>query len=68
MELKWAKPVYQEFFIVRLGGLHTVMHFMKAIGKQMQSTGLLEVWTESDLQGQKTVENFIAGKGNEKSI
>ena len=38
VELKWAKPVYQEFFIVRLGGLHTVMNFMKAIGKHMQST------------------------------
>ena len=68
MELKWAKPEYQEFLIVRLGGLHTAMNFMKAIGKQMQSTGLLEVWTESDLQGQKTAENSMAGKGYEKSI
>jgi hypothetical protein len=68
MDLKWAKQEYQEFLIVRLGGFHTAMNFMKAIGKHMQSTGLLEVWCESGLLGEKTAENAMMGKGYEKAI
>ena len=34
----------------------------------MQSTGLLEVWTESNLMGQKTDENVMAGKYFPKAV
>ena len=40
MQLKWSNPAYQEFLFPRLGGLHTAMNFLKAIGQHMQSTGL----------------------------
>ena len=68
MELKWCNPEYQEFLIPRLGGLHTAMNFLKAIGQHMQSTGLDQVWVESDLLGAKTALNALYGKGYEKSV
>ena len=34
----------------------------------MQSTGLLEVWRESNLMGQKTAENVMAGKDFSKVL
>ena len=37
--------------IVRLGGLHTAMSFVKVIGKHIQSSGLQEAWVESNLTG-----------------
>ena len=30
-ELKWAKPEYQGFLIVKLGGLHIALKFMEVI-------------------------------------
>ena len=68
MGLKWAHPEYQEFLVPKLGGLHISMNFMKAIGEHMQSTGLLEIWTESNLLGPKTVTNALLGKDYEKGI
>ncbi|MES9881882.1 MAG: hypothetical protein ABW185_13470, partial [Sedimenticola sp.] len=68
MTLKWLNESYQEFLIPRLGGFHTTMNFMKSIGQHMQSTGLMEVWVDSNLLGQKTAENVMAGKGYEKSV
>ena len=58
---------YQEFLIVRLGGFHTIINFLKILGQHMQSTRLLEVWTESNLMGQNTAENVMAGKDFSKA-
>ena len=68
MQLKWATKEYQEFIIPRLRGLHTAMIFMKAIGQHFKSTGLLEVWIDSDLFSQKTAVNYLAAKDYEKVI
>ena len=68
MELKWAKPEYQNFLIVRLGGLHTAMNFLKAIGKHIQSSGLPDAWIESKLLGPKTAEQVLAGKSYARGI
>jgi len=62
MELKWAKPEYEEWLFVRLGGLHTALNFLKAIGQHMQSSGLLDVWTESHTLGPRAAEQVLAGK------
>ncbi len=68
MDLKWAKKEYQEFLSLRLGGLHTAMNFMKAIGQHLKSTGILEVWIDSGLLGRKTAENAMIGKTYEKAV
>ena len=47
MELKLEKKDYQNFLIVRLGGLQRILAFLKAIGKHINSSGLLEAWVES---------------------
>lgn len=62
MELKWAKPEYEECLFVRLGGFHTSLNFLKAIGQHMQSSGLLDVWTESNTLGPRAAEQVLAGK------
>lgn len=68
MELKWANDEIQEILIPRLGGLHTAMNFLKAIGQHMNSTGLLDLWIDSDLMGSKTALNVLEGKGYEKAV
>ena len=35
MELKWTKQEYERCLVVRLGGLHTSLNFLKAIGQHM---------------------------------
>lgn len=67
MELKWAKDEYQEFLIIRMGGLHTSLVFLKVIGKHMQSSGLMQAWIESGLFGPGTAEQVILGKGKSYS-
>lgn len=62
MELKWAKEEYQNLLVVRLGGLHISLNFMKVIGKHMDCSGLVEAWVESNLLGPKTAEQVMAGK------
>ena len=68
MELKWAKPEYKHFLVVRLGGLHTALKFLEVIGKHMKSSGLEEVWIESNLLGVKTAEKVLAGNSYAKGI
>lgn len=67
MELKWAKDEYQDFLIIRMGGLHTSLTFLKVIGKHMQSSGLMQAWIESGLFGPDTAEQVILGKGKSYS-
>ena len=68
MELKWSNPNFQNNLIPRLGGLHVSMNFLKAIGDHMNSSGLVEVWVESGLLGQGTVERVLAGKAYNKAM
>ncbi len=68
MELKWSVPEYQDTLIPRLGGLHVSMNFLKAIGDHMNGSGLAEVWVESGLLGQGTVERVLTGKAYNQSF
>lgn len=68
MELKWAKPEYEEFLVMRLSGLHTSLKFLQVIGKHMQNAGLEEVWTESNCLGPKTAEHVLPGSSYAKGM
>ena len=68
MELKWAKPDFQDCLIVRLGGLHIAMNFMKVLGKHVQSSGLLEAWIDGNLIGSKTAVQIMDGKSYAKGM
>ena len=60
MDLKWSQGY--SFLFPRLGGLHISMNFMKLIGQRFEGTGLLDLWTESDLFGAKTAERVLLDK------
>lgn len=68
MELKWSVPEYQDKLLPCQGGLHVSMNFLKAIGDHMNGSGQAEVWVESGLLGQGTVELVLAGKAYNKAM
>lgn len=60
--LQWAKAEELKNTIFILGGFHTQMTFSKAIGKYLESSGINDIWVESDVFGQRTSENILKGK------
>ena len=60
--LQWAKMEEFKNVIVVLGGFHTQMTFTKVIGKYLESSGISDIWTESEVFGETTAENIIKGK------
>ena len=68
MELKWSVEEYQDKLIPRLGGLHTAMNFLKAIGDHMAGSGLAEVWLEAGLLGEGAVQLVLSGKAYNKAM
>ena len=54
----WAQPKEFDHFIVRLGGMHTLMSFAGAVGTLMGGSGLVEI-LESTFGG---VQKMIIGK------
>ena len=67
MELKWAKNEYQNFLIVRVGGLHVSLNFLKVIVKHVPSSGPLETWVENKILCSSTAEQVLTGKGKSYS-
>ena len=68
MELKWKIPDFNVKLIVRLGGLHISMSFLKTIGKHMAGSGLYEAWIESGLLGEGAAELVFSGKAYSKAM
>lgn len=62
MDLKWSKEEYQEKLIIRMGGLHIAMNFLKAIGTHMEGSGLEHIWIESGLLGPNATSEVFSGK------
>ena len=60
--LQWAKMEEFKSVIVVLGGFHTQMTFTKVIGKYLESSGISDVWAESEVFGETTAENILKGK------
>ena len=54
--------------IPRLGGFHTAMNFLKAIGDHVAGSGLAEVWLESGLLWEGDVQLVMAGKAHNKAM
>ena len=68
MELKQNVTDYGKKLIPRLGGPHTFMNFLRAIGKHMAACGLYEAWIESDILGPGAAELVFSGKGYKKAM
>ena len=62
IELKQTKEEHEDCLIIRLGGLHTSLDFLKTITQHLQFSGLLDAWVDSNTLGPRTAEEVLAGK------
>ena len=60
--LQWGKTQVLKDVIIVLGGFHTQMTFSKVMGKYLQSSGMAEMWAESEVFGETTAGNILKGK------
>ena len=54
-----GKREFQDSLIVKLGGLHTISAFLKA---NIDSSGILEAWVDTNVLGPKAAEKVLTGK------
>ena len=67
-EITWLKPEVIKYTIVRLGGFHIIMNFMKTIGQHVDAAGLKDVWVESEVFGENTAIHMLEGKAYNKTV
>lgn len=67
-EIVWMKGNEFRNTIIRLGGFHIIMNFMKAIGQHLDGSGLKNAWTESGVFGEITVGKMIDGSAYNKAV
>lgn len=60
--LQWTRTDECKNLVVMLGGFHTQMTFSKVIGKYVESSGLSDIWVESEVFGETTAMNVVKGK------
>ena len=53
---------YKKHWIIRLGGLHTVMAALKCLGKYMDGSGIDSAWEASGVYGSATVRQILEGR------
>ncbi|KAK3926298.1 Variant surface glycoprotein ILTAT 1.24 [Frankliniella fusca] len=68
LELKWSSEHYRERIILRMGGLHLSLNFLKAIGKHMSGSGLEELWVESGVAAETMASKVMEGKVYSKGM
>lgn len=66
-EIQWLKPEECSNFIIRLGGFHIMLNFLKVIGQHMMNSGLHDAWLESNLYGEATVFAIMSGKSGTRA-
>ena len=67
-QLEYALECCQGKWILRPGKLHTVMAQLRTIGSYIESSGLDDVWTESDIYRPATVKQILEGKNMKRGI
>ena len=67
-EIVWMKDNEFRNTIIRLGGFHIIMNFMKAIGQHLDGSGLKEAWTESSVFGETTAGQMMDGSAYNKAV
>jgi hypothetical protein len=59
-EIQWLSEECSHF-IIRLGGFHIILNFLKVTGQHMSNSGLNDVWSESNVYGEATVVGIMNG-------
>ena len=67
-ELIWSNPGAYKNVILRLGGFHIALDFLKVIGSRFNCSGLEECWVEAQLFGRNTAEKALNGKHYNRSV
>ena len=67
-ELVWANPDIYENIVMMMGALHILFNFLKAIGQHFENSGLDDIWVESELFAQNSVESMMQGKAYYRAI
>ena len=58
-ELTWLKPIETAGVVVRLGGFHFGLNFLKCIGQHFEDSGLKDVWgRHKSLQWMHSCKNY----------
>lgn len=68
LELRWSSEFYQKRIVLRMGGLHIAMNYLKAIGQHMKDSGLAEIWIESGVLSAASVNKVLEGKAYAKGM
>ena len=67
-ELVWANPDIYENIVMMMGALHILFNFLKAIGQHFENSGLDDIWVESELFAQNSVESMMQGKAYYRAV
>lgn len=67
-ELRWRSETYMDRIVLRMGGLHIAMNFLKVIGQHMNGSGLSEMWLESNLMAEGSISKVFEGKAYAKAM
>ena len=67
-QLEYALECCEGKWILRPGELHTVIAQLRTIGSYIESSGLDDVWTESDSYGPATVKQILEGKNMKRGL
>ena len=61
-EVQWRMPDKFKNLVLRLGGFHTIMVFLAAIGKRFRDSGLEDALIDCGVYAGNTVEQIFRGK------
>ena len=67
-ELLWVKPEESNGIILRLGGFHSSVAYLAAVGKDFSGSSLEDCWVESGIYSENTGDNVVKVKPYNHSI
>lgn len=67
-ELTWLRPEECTKVIIRLGGFHTALNFLRCIGQHYADSGLKDIWMDSGLYSDCTAGKILEGKHWKRAV
>lgn len=61
-ELEWLHQDECKRFVLRLGGFHIMLNFVRVIGQRVEDSGFSDIIVESGVYSKTTCENILKGK------
>lgn len=67
-QIKWQNEDFQKRLVTRLGEFHTIMAFLSVIGKRFRDAGLQDIFIESGVVAQNSVNQVVTGHHYNRSL